>query len=84
MGLISELITDSKLQLTEAKANEDAAQRNYEKLMNDSQARVFEVPFTALLKHGLPPPLATSGFIQCAVPSPLTSTSFLSPMMLAF
>ena len=37
MGLISELITDSKLQLTEAKANEDAAQRNYEKLMNDSQ-----------------------------------------------
>jgi hypothetical protein len=37
MALLSELITDSKVQQTEAKANEDAAQRNYEKLMNDSQ-----------------------------------------------
>ena len=62
MGLISELITDSKLQLTEAKANEDAAQRNYEKLMNNSQARVFEVPCTAPLKHGLPSPFGHTGF----------------------
>jgi predicted nucleic acid-binding Zn-ribbon protein len=37
MGLLSELITDSKIQQTEAKANEETAQRNYEKLMNDSQ-----------------------------------------------
>merc|ERR1719321_50863 len=37
MALLDELITDSKIQQTEAKANEDADQRNYEKLMNDSQ-----------------------------------------------
>jgi hypothetical protein len=37
MALLSELITDSKLQQTEAKANEESSQRNYETLMSDSQ-----------------------------------------------
>merc|ERR1719201_1977805 len=38
MALLSNLITDSKVQQTENQANEDSAQRNYEKLMTDSQA----------------------------------------------